>query len=72
MRNASLQHDRVRQFGGEYLDADGKKMFDMHTDPKGGTIRGLIGPGGIGLNSPKLAALTRPVTEGVSPSRWIY
>ena len=45
----------------ENLDADGKKMFDMHTDPKGGTIRGLIGPGGIGLNSPKLAALTRPV-----------
>lgn len=45
----------------EDLDDDGKKMFDTHTDPKGGTIRGLNGPGGIGLHSPRLAALTRPV-----------
>ena len=45
----------------EDLDDEGKKMFDTHTDPKGGTIRGLNGPGGIGLHSQKLAALTRPV-----------
>ena len=40
---------------------EGKKVFDIVADPKGGTIRGLIGPGGIGLHSPKLSALTRPV-----------
>ena len=45
----------------EDLDDEGKKMFDTHTDPKGGTIRGLKGPGGIGLHSTKLAGLTRPV-----------
>ena len=45
----------------EALDEEGKKMFDMHTDPKGGTIRGLKGPGGIGLHSPTLSRLTRPV-----------
>ena len=43
------------------LTDEGKKMFDAHTDPKGGTIRGLKGPGGIGLHSPQLAHLTRPV-----------
>jgi len=45
----------------ETLDEEGKKSFDMHTDPKGGTIRGLKGPGGIGLHSPALARLSRPV-----------
>ena len=45
----------------EDLDEDGRKAFDMHTDPKGGTIRGLQGPGGINLNSPVLARLQRPV-----------
>ncbi len=45
----------------EDLDDNGKKMFDAHTDPKGGTIRGLKGPGGIGLHSPELAHHTRPV-----------
>lgn len=45
----------------EDLDEAGQKAYDMHTDPKGGTIRGLIGPGGINLHSSKLAALQRPV-----------
>ena len=45
----------------EDLDAEGQKMFDAHVDPKGGTIRGLKGPGGIGLHSAALARLTRPV-----------
>jgi len=45
----------------EDLDAEGQKAYDMHTDPKGGTIRGLKGPGGINLHSPKLAHLQRPV-----------
>jgi len=45
----------------EDLDEAGKKTYDMHTDPKGGTIRGLKGPGGIGLHSPHLSHLQRPV-----------
>ncbi len=45
----------------ETLDDHGKKTYDMHTDPKGGTIRGLKGPGGIGLHSPALSHLSRPV-----------
>jgi 4-carboxymuconolactone decarboxylase len=45
----------------EDLDDEGKKMYDMHTDPKGGTIRGLKGPGGINLHSPTLAHIQRPV-----------
>jgi 4-carboxymuconolactone decarboxylase len=42
------------------FDEDGKKVFDVVADPNG-SIRGLIGPGGISLHSPKLAKLTRPV-----------
>ncbi len=45
----------------EDLDAEGQNAYDMHTDPKGGTIRGLKGPGGIGLHSSKLAHIQRPV-----------
>jgi 4-carboxymuconolactone decarboxylase len=45
----------------EHLDDHGKKIFDSHVDPKGGTIRGLKGPGGLGLHSPELSHLTRPV-----------
>lgn len=45
----------------EDFDEDGKKVFDYVADPKGNTIRGLIGPGGISLHSPKLSVLTRPV-----------
>lgn len=44
----------------EDLDAEGQKLYDTHTDPKGGTIRGLRGPGGLGLHSPKFSHATRP------------
>lgn len=45
----------------EDFDDEGKKVYDIVADPKGGTIRGLIGPGGISLHSPKLSVITRPV-----------
>jgi 4-carboxymuconolactone decarboxylase len=47
----------------ESLDEAGKKVFDHHTDPKGGSIAGLQGPGGIKLHSPKLAAAGAPATR---------
>src|SRR5258708_20774844 len=40
----------------EALDEAAKKVFDRYADPKGGTLAGLRGPGGIRLHSPKLAA----------------
>ena len=42
----------------EELDADGQKAFDFYTS---GTMRGLHGPAGIWLRSPKLAELYRPL-----------
>ncbi len=57
----------------EDFDDEGKKVFDYVADPKGQTIRGLIGPGGISLHSPTLAQITRPVGKflrfesGISP-----
>ena len=42
------------------FDDEGKKIFDIVADPNG-SIRGLIGPGGISLHSPTLSKLTRPV-----------
>lgn len=45
------------------LDEAGKKVFDHHTDPNGGSIAGLQGPGGIKLHSPKLAAAASPTTR---------
>lgn len=45
------------------LDEAGKKVFDHHTDPKGFSIAGLQGPGGIKLHSPKLAAAASPATR---------
>lgn len=41
----------------EDLDADAQKMYDRAVDPKGGTIAGLRGPGGIRLYSSKLATM---------------
>lgn len=49
----------------EALDAEGQRLFDAHVDPNGGTLRGLIGPGGILLHAPRLAALSRPVNRYV-------
>ena len=39
------------------MDEAGRAMFDRHSDPKGGTLAGLRGPGGLRLHSPKLAEL---------------
>jgi 4-carboxymuconolactone decarboxylase len=47
----------------EDLDDAGRKVVDHHTDPKGGSIAGLQGPGGIKLHSPKLAAAAAPATR---------
>lgn len=59
----------------EALDEEGQRQFDVNVDPNGGTLRGLIGPGGIQLHSSHLAALARPVNRylrfetGFSPYR---
>jgi 4-carboxymuconolactone decarboxylase len=45
------------------LDEIGQRIFDRIVDPKGGTIRGLRGPGGIQLHSPALAQQARPVNH---------
>jgi len=45
------------------LDAEGQRIFDQVVDPKGATLRGLRGPSGLYLHSPKLAALTRPLNN---------
>ena len=47
----------------EELDEAGKKVFDHHLDPAGGSIAGLRGPGGIKLHSPRLAAATTPANR---------
>ena len=47
----------------EDFDEEGQKVFDYVADPKGQTIRGLIGPGGVSLHSPKLSQITRPVAS---------
>lgn len=44
----------------EELDETGQKIFDHHIDPNGGSIKGLNGPGGIRLHSPKLSAALAP------------
>jgi len=41
------------------LDADGQKSFDFYTSSA--TLRGLHGPAGIWLHSPKLAELYQPL-----------
>jgi 4-carboxymuconolactone decarboxylase len=47
----------------EQLDDAGQRTYDSLTDPKGGTIRGLRGPSGILLHSPKLSRHTRPLNR---------
>lgn len=44
----------------EELDEAGRKIYDHHLDPNGGSIKGLNGPGGIRLHSPKLSAAMAP------------
>lgn len=45
------------------LDAAGQAVYDRLSDPAGGTLRGLRGPGGIQLHSPELARLSRPLNH---------
>jgi 4-carboxymuconolactone decarboxylase len=47
----------------DQLDDTGKRLYDLAVDPNGKTIRGLKGPGGLKLHSPKLAELMRPVND---------
>ena len=47
----------------EDLDETGKRLYDLAVDPKGKTIRGLKGPGGLKLHSPKLAEIMRPLND---------
>jgi 4-carboxymuconolactone decarboxylase len=45
------------------LDAEGQRVYDNLADPRGGSLRGLRGPGGIHLHSPELARHTRPLNH---------
>jgi 4-carboxymuconolactone decarboxylase len=45
------------------LDNAGQRIYDSLADPKGGTIRGLRGPGGIMLHSPELSRRARPLNR---------
>ena len=47
----------------EELDGAGQRIYDSLADPKGGTIRGLRGPGGILLHSPELSRHARPLNR---------
>jgi 4-carboxymuconolactone decarboxylase len=47
----------------EDFDEAGRSVFDSYVDPAGGSIRGLQGPGGIQLHSPRLAQLNRPINK---------
>ena len=47
----------------EELDEAGQRTYDSLADPKGGTIRGLRGPGGIMLHSPELSRHARPLNR---------
>ena len=47
----------------EDLDAAGQKIFDQIADPNGVTLRGLRGPGGIQLHSPRIAEMLRPLNN---------
>jgi hypothetical protein len=47
----------------EQLDDAGQRTYDSLADPKGGTIRGLRGPGGIMLHSPELSRRARPLNR---------
>ncbi len=47
----------------EEMDDEGRRLYDEVATPTGINIRGLIGPAGIQLHSPKLAKLARPVNR---------
>jgi 4-carboxymuconolactone decarboxylase len=45
----------------EDLDIEGQKIFDYYTAGTNGVLRGLRGPAGLWLHSPRLAALYQPL-----------
>ena len=45
----------------EELDPEAQKIYDEFANPNGGSLRGLKGPGGLYLHSPKLAPRLRPL-----------
>ena len=47
----------------EDLDDAGQRTYDSLADPKGASIRGLRGPGGILLHSPELSQHTRALNR---------
>jgi 4-carboxymuconolactone decarboxylase len=47
----------------EDLDEASQKVFDIINDPKGVTLRGLRGPGGVHLHSPRVASMLRPLNN---------
>jgi 4-carboxymuconolactone decarboxylase len=47
----------------EDLPEDARRLFDRAVDPKSGSIKGLHGPGGIKLYSPKVSELGQPLTR---------
>jgi len=47
----------------EELDVEAQRIYDTLSDPQGGTLRGLKGPGGITLHSPGLSRHSRPLNR---------
>ena len=47
----------------EELSGAAAQIYDSLADPKGGSIRGLRGPGGIHLHSPQLALHARALNH---------
>jgi 4-carboxymuconolactone decarboxylase len=45
------------------MDEAGRRLYDEAADPSGVSLRGLRGPGGIQLHSPRLAAHARPLNR---------
>jgi 4-carboxymuconolactone decarboxylase len=45
------------------MDDEGRRLYDEVATPTGVNIRGLIGPAGIQLHSPKLAQRARPLNR---------
>lgn len=45
------------------LPSEAKLVYDNLSDPQGGTLRGLRGPGGITLHSPELVRYSRPLNR---------
>jgi 4-carboxymuconolactone decarboxylase len=47
----------------EELDEEGRQLYDRLSDPKGGTIKGLRGPAGIRLYSPRNSHISQPLNR---------